>query len=258
MGMLPQSVLDVLSGKARYAAIHSDGFALAREMGDGDVDLVIGDPAHDEMTHKGARTEKGGNKSPIDFDVCPPPEQFVPDLLRVAKRWVILCCAAEMLGDYKRAANADKREGYVRGGVWPKSNPMPQKTGDRPAQWGEAIAIMHRKGKRRWNSHGKPANWPGPGCNDPTRKHPTKKPLWLMEALLRDFCSAGEVVFDPTMGEATTGEACLRLGLRFIGCEIDAEKHQWAVERLARAEASGVQLSLPVREKRAKQEVLFT
>lgn len=255
--MIHQSVLDVLAGRSRYALVCGDGFALAGEMGDGAVGIVLGDPAYDEQTHDGARTEKGGDESPIDFDVCPPPETFVPSLLRVARRWVILCCAAEMLGDYKRAANADGVKRYIRGGIWPKTNPMPQKTGDRPAQWGEAVAIMHRDGKKAWNGGGKAAEWRGPKCNDPTRRHPTKKPAWLMEALLRDFAEPGDVVFDPTMGEATTGEACYRLGLPFIGCEIDPVKYQWAVDRMRRVEAAGVQMALPQRVARAKQEVLF-
>lgn len=247
----------VLAGTSRYALVCGDGFALAREFADGAVDIVLGDLPYDEQTHEGARTEKGGDSSPIDFDVCPPPETVVPSLLRAARRWVIIFCAAEMLGDYKRAANADGVKRYIRGGIWPKTNPMPQKTGDRPAQWGEAIAIMHRDGKKIWNGGGKSAEWRGPKDNDPTRKHPTKKPSWICEALLRDFALPGSVVFDPTMGEATTGEACMRLGLRFIGCEIDPVKFGWGVERMQRAERSGVQLALPARHARAKQEVMF-
>jgi DNA modification methylase len=50
--------------------------------------------------------------------------------------------------------------------------------------------------------------------------HPTKKPLWLLEALIRDFTDPGDIILDPTMGEGTTGEACLRLGRRFIGAEL--------------------------------------
>lgn len=248
---IQQSVLDVLAGRARYAAVLGDGFALAAAMGDGAVGLVLGDLPYDEKTHAGARTEKGDN--PIDFATCPPPAVFVPSFLRAARRWVLVFCAAEMLGDYQRAAGI----GYVRGGVWVKSNAMPQKTGDRPAQWGEAIAIMHRDGAKRWNGHGNAAAWTGPKDNDPTRRHPTKKPAWLIEALLRDFAEPGDVVFDPTMGEGTTGEACLRLGLRFIGCEIDPKYHAMAADRLARAERSGVQMTIPERPKKAKQEALF-
>ncbi len=245
--MLDQAVFDVLAGRSRYAAILGDGFALARDLDDGAVGIVLGDLPYDEKTHAGARTEKGDN--PIDFATCPPPAVFVPSFLRAARRWVLVFCAAEMLGDYQRAAGS----GYVRGGVWVKSNAMPQKTGDRPAQWGEALAIMHRDGAKRWNSHGNAAAWTGPKDNDPARQHPTKKPAWLIEALLRDFAEPGDVVLDPTMGEGTTGEACLKMGLPFIGCEIDPKYHAMAAKRLERAAAAGVQMHLPARQPRAQQ-----
>lgn len=245
----------VLAGEQRYACILGDGFALARVLRDSAVDHVIGDPPYDEKTHKGARTNKKGTNGvhDIDFAPLPPVDTFLSDLLRCSKRWVILFCAQRMFKEYEDAAG----DAWIRDGLWVRTNGTPQKTGDRPAQGAEGIAIMHRVGRKQWNGGGRPAVWTGPICADPTRRHKTKKPRWLMEALLRDFAQPGEVVYDPTMGEATTGEACLRLGLRFIGCEIDPEKHQWAVERMRRAAACGVQMTLPVRDKRMKQEVLF-
>lgn len=257
--MIPQEVLDVLSGKSRYAILCCDGFALANEIADDAVDLTITDPPFDEKTHAGIRTNKKGTDGTIkvDFDPCPEPHTFVPNLLRITKRWVICKCAQEMTGDYQRAANYDGEERYIRGGIWPKTNPTPQKTGDRPAQWGESCAIMHRLGRKRWNGGGRAASWPGPGDNDPLAEHPTKTPLWLPEAWIRDFGEADEVVWDPCAGEATVGEACLRLGLRYIGCEIQPKYHRLAVRRLVRAASSGVQMTLPTRTKKAKQEVLF-
>lgn len=245
----------VLSGHARYALLCADGFALARDLGDSAVDIVLGDPPYDEKTHSGARTNKKGTDGVhrINFDVCPPPSTFVPSMLRVSKRWVMLCCSVTMLAAYQDAAG----EAWIRDGLWIRTNGTPQKTGDRPAQGAEGIAIMHRPGRKRWNGGGRAAVWTGPICSDPTRRHPTKKPLWLMEALLRDFAEPNDIVFDPCAGEATTAEACIRLGLRFIGCEIDPVKHRWGVERIARAAAAGVQMTLPVREKKAKQEVMF-
>jgi len=44
---------------------------------------------------------------------------------------------------------------------------------------------------------------------------------------------AGSLVVDPCMGSATCGEAARRCGMRFQGCEIDAETFQQAQRRLA-------------------------
>jgi hypothetical protein len=252
----PQAVLEVLAGRSRYAAVLGDGFALAAAMGDGAVGIVLGDLPYDSRTHNGAVTTDGANDSaPIDIDFAPlpPVSTFAPSLLRCSRRWVLCFCAVEQLGEYKAAAGDE----YIRGGLWVRTNGNAQKSGDRPAQPAEGIAILHRAGRKKWNGHGRHARWEGPKCSDPTRKHPTKKPSWLMEALLRDFAEPGDVVFDPTMGEGTTGEACLRLGLQFIGCEIDPKYHAMAADRLARAERSGVQMTIPERPKKAKQEALF-
>lgn len=258
--ILAPSVLDVLAGRSRYTAILGDGFALAAALDDGAVDIVLGDLPYNDDTHVGARTNKKGTNGEIDinFAPLPPPETFLPALLRCSRRWVLCFCALEQLGVYQSAAH----DQYVRGGIWDRTNGTPQKTGDRPAQGAEGIAILHRLSpsgarKYKWNGHGKRAVWSGPICDDPTRKHPTKKPRWLMDALLRDFAEPGDVILDPTMGEGTTGEACLGMGLSFIGCEIDPRYHALAVKRLDRAAARGVQMALPAHQPRAQQSQLF-
>lgn len=253
--MIPVDVQRVLAGESRYALVCGDGFALARELGDGAVDMVLGDLPYDEKTHAGARTNKKGTDGVIDIDFAPlpPVESFLPALLRCSARWVICCCSMLHYGEFERVS----ADAWIRCGLWVRTNGTPQKTGDRPGQGAEGIAIMHRPGRKQWNGGGRPAVWTGPICSDPTRRHPTKKPLWLMEALLRDFARPNTVVLDPTAGESTTGEACYRLGLRYIGCEIDPVKHGWAVDRMRRAEAAGVQMVIPERAKKARQEVLF-
>jgi site-specific DNA-methyltransferase (adenine-specific) len=42
----------------------------------------------------------------------------------------------------------------VRLGVWIKPNGAPQFTGDRPGTGWEAVAILHRSGKKKWNGGG--------------------------------------------------------------------------------------------------------
>jgi site-specific DNA-methyltransferase (adenine-specific) len=51
--------------------------------------------------------------------------------------------------------------------------------------------------------------------------HPTQKPVDLLAYLIRTFSNAGDTVFDPTAGVASTGVAALQEGRKFIGCEID-------------------------------------
>jgi len=68
-------------------------------------------------------------------------------------------------------------------------------------------------------------------------KHPTQKPLALIERCLRASTNVGDVVFDPFCGSGSTGVAALRLGRTFIGCELDAEFASLAAQRLSAASA---------------------
>ena len=63
-------------------------------------------------------------------------------------------------------------------------------------------------------------------------KHPTQKPLELIERCLRASTNEGDVVLDPFAGSGSTGVAALELGRRFIGIEIDPGFVDISVKRL--------------------------
>tara|TARA_R110002096_G_scaffold105345_16_gene231918 strand:- start:1402 stop:2214 length:813 start_codon:yes stop_codon:yes gene_type:complete len=71
-------------------------------------------------------------------------------------------------------------------------------------------------------------------------KHPTQKPLALIEQCLAASTEPGDRVFDPFTGSGSTGVAALALGRRFVGCEIDAKYARLAAKRLAAADADAV------------------
>ncbi len=52
--------------------------------------------------------------------------------------------------------------------------------------------------------------------------HPWQQPLLDTEHWLRCFSRAGDLVVDPCGGGFTTAVGCLRLGRRFVGCDVDA------------------------------------
>ncbi|RWI33448.1 MAG: site-specific DNA-methyltransferase [Mesorhizobium sp.] len=66
------------------------------------------------------------------------------------------------------------------------------------------------------------------------RVHPTEKPVSLMVDLCRKVPGT---VLDPFMGSGTTGVACVKLGRKFIGIEIDEGYFDIAVERIRKAYA---------------------
>jgi len=66
-------------------------------------------------------------------------------------------------------------------------------------------------------------------------KHPTQKPVALMEYLIKTYTNEGETVLDFTMGSGTTGVACKNLNRNFIGIELDKGYFDIAKERIESA-----------------------
>lgn len=53
-------------------------------------------------------------------------------------------------------------------------------------------------------------------------KHPTQKPVALIERCLLAFTRPGDCVLDPFLGGGTTAVAALHTGRNFVGIELDA------------------------------------
>ena len=68
------------------------------------------------------------------------------------------------------------------------------------------------------------------------KKHPTQKPILLMEYLIRTYTNENETVLDFTMGSGSTGVACVNTNRNFIGIEIDSNYFEIAKQRIKEAE----------------------
>ena len=64
-------------------------------------------------------------------------------------------------------------------------------------------------------------------------KHPTEKPVALMEYLTTLYTKEGDTILDPFMGGGTTGVAAQNLNREFVGFEMEEDYFQYAGERLA-------------------------
>ena len=65
--------------------------------------------------------------------------------------------------------------------------------------------------------------------------HPTQKPVDLMVWVIEQFPTFTSCV-DPFMGSGTTGVACMNLGRKFIGIEIEPKYFDIACERIENAQ----------------------
>jgi site-specific DNA-methyltransferase (adenine-specific) len=66
-------------------------------------------------------------------------------------------------------------------------------------------------------------------------KHPTQKPIQLLERILIASTKEGDMVFDPFSGSSTTGVAAIKLKRKFIGCELEQEFIDLSIKRLKMA-----------------------
>lgn len=252
------SALDVIEGRARWHVELGDCRTLMATLADKSVDHIITDPPYEAQAHTKLRRVGRGigppsygplSFEPISFDlrsVCG------SEFGRLCLRWCIAFCQVEGAPLWREAIALE----YVRTAVWVKPDGLPQFSGDRPSMGYESLVICHPKGRKRWNGGGRAGVFTHHKRNveasDGRGWHETQKPIALMLELVALFTDPGDVILDPFAGSGTTGVACLRLGRRFIGCELALKHHETACSRLG-AEDRGSTLEAA----RARQGALF-
>ncbi|HRT03225.1 MAG TPA: DNA methyltransferase [Candidatus Diapherotrites archaeon] len=177
-----------------------------------------------------------GNSWDYNFDI----EPFLIETKRILKpfgQWLIFS-SEQLFGKY--------REWFQKNGhfkqliIWEITNPIPQfrKCGYRQATQLILWAYKNKPSKKEQHfnflTQKEMRNifkYPLCGGNERT-KHPTQKPLILIEQLLKIHSREGDVVLDPFLGSGTTAVACIRLKRNFIGIELSEEYYKIAEERI--------------------------
>lgn len=91
---------------------------------------------------------------------------------------------------------------------------------------------------------------------EPRGDHPTQKPIGVMQWALEQLPMSAEKIIDPFMGSGTTGVACVKLGRKFIGIEIEERYFTIACKRIEDAYRQGDMFRDQPRPK-PKQEALL-
>jgi len=63
-------------------------------------------------------------------------------------------------------------------------------------------------------------------------KHPTQKPVALLDRIIRASSNPGDLVLDPFCGSGTTGIAAIQNNRRFLGVDMERHYLEFAVKRL--------------------------
>lgn len=111
--------------------------------------------------------------------------------------------------------------------VWDKTN---WSAGDLEAAYGNQyeIVVYAVKGDRKLNRRTGDI-FRVPRVTAEGQIHPNQKPDKLLQMFIMNSTQRGELVVDPFMGSGSCGNACAKLGRRFIGCEMNERYYKSAV-----------------------------
>ena len=112
--------------------------------------------------------------------------------------------------------------------IWLAQKPKDGSTIDNWVKWDTGLANFHRGTVKVRFEHSKPSiterNIGG--------KHPTQKPVSLIEDLLDVFSDENDVVLDSFIGSGTTAVACMSMNRQIIGIEKDVKTFKDAKKRI--------------------------
>lgn len=127
---------------------------------------------------------------------------------------------------------------YKTTGIWHKLNPMPRNMNLHFVNSTEAwVYFTYRKRTGTFNNEGKVLHdyvETAVAANGERRygKHPTQKPVSLMEHFIKVLSNEGEMVLDPFMGSGSTGVAAKRNNRNFTGIELSEDYFGIATRRI--------------------------
>lgn len=127
---------------------------------------------------------------------------------------------------------------YKTTGIWHKLNPMPRNMNLHFVNSTEAwIYFTYKKKTGTFNNENKMIHdfiETSVVSNGEKKagKHPTQKPIALLEHFVKLLSNEGDLVVDPFMGSGSTGVVCKKLGRNFVGVEFDKEYYEIAQRRI--------------------------
>lgn len=233
-----------------FVLLLGDSFKLLKKLEPKTVDMIFADPPY-FISNNGITVQSGKmvsvNKGKWDVGLSP------EDKLKYNRKWIRLCCnilkddgtiwiSGTMHNIYSIGV-ALELEGFsiINNITWRKSNPPPNIScrafthSTETVLWARKQITPKKKGKHLFNyldmkeiNDNKQMKDVWEFSLTPKReksegKHPTQKPLALLERIILASTNEGDLILDPFNGSGTTGIACVRLNRRYIGIEKEIE-----------------------------------
>ncbi len=222
---------------------NSDCLGGLKNLPDKSIDLVVTDPPYKKKgngyycgggsfgtTKRTYHKELDDNELLNGFN-----KEVLDELVRVMKKVnIYIWCNKEQLLDYMeyfKDYNMDLL-------TWHKTNPVPT-CNNKYLSDTEYLLYFRENGVKIYGEYKTKRKYyvtPTNKADKEKYKHPTIKPLDIIENLIINSSKENDIVLDPFMGSGTTALAAKNLNRRYLGYELNEEYYKVCLERLGETE----------------------
>lgn len=216
-----------------------DCMELMKQLPDNSIDLVVTDPPYDVYAGKGWGCFGHRNSyTDIEFMANGFSETVLDELCRVMKKinCYFFCSQKQLLPLINYfAVNKNCNWNLL---TWHKTNPVPA-CSNKYLSDTEYILFFREKGVKICGEYKSKFTYYITPLNQKEKKlykHPSIKPLHILENLIINSSNENDIVLDPFIGSGSTAVACVNAKRHYIGYEVDSEYYDIACKRLDEVE----------------------
>ena len=259
-----------------FTLLKGDSFKLLKKLESKSIDMIFADPPY-FLSSGGISCQNGKqvsvNKGEWDYS------KTIEDRIKYHRKWIALCrdvlkdngtiMISSTLHSVYAIGVALELEGYsiINNIIWKKTNPAPNLAcrcfthSTETVIWARKQLTLKKKGKHYFNyeamkeeNEGKQMKdvWEfeepeivetatAPRSEKKFGKHPTQKPVKLLERLIVAASKENDLILDPFNGSGTTGIVAAQLNRKYIGIEIDKEYLELTKNRYLGGKSDGKQ-----------------
>ena len=233
-----------------YQIYNMDCIEMMRSLQEESVDLLLTDPPYNLgqfMKDRGTQLEQmrpnffvaAGWDNMGFAEWVSLMDSFFAEAARILKKRGTLVMFMSLIKLETIISIANKYNFYYKTtGIWHKTNPMPRNMQYHFINSTEAwVYFVYNSKTGTFNNDGRAVHdffeYPVTPANERQfGKHPTQKPIALLERMISLLTNEGDVVCDPFMGSGSTGVAAVSNGRIFVGSELNSDYFEICQHRL--------------------------
>ena len=243
--------LQSLFSHVPYCILNKDCIDMLKNMPDNSVDLFLTDPPYNlglfmknrRQTNLAAMRSNffgAAGWDDLEFEEWKSLiDLFFKESARVSKYGASMVIFMSIIKVETILHIASKYDFYYKTtGIWHKTNPMPRNMNLHFINSTEAwIYFTYKKHTGVFNNNGKPIHdffetSVTPSNEKRFGKHPTQKPIALLEEFVRLLSNKDDVICDPFCGSGSSGVAAILNGRKYLGCDINLDYCNIAENRI--------------------------